>query len=174
MIFIVVGIIAAIFLFILIFSSNISSKDHCNEEVEVSEVADNDVNNYIDDAVYSKSLLMDYEKQYYFKIYEMLPDNVLLHTQVSFSAFLSCSKVRTRNKFNRAHVDMLISDLDFNVLLLVEIDGSSHRAARVKERDKKRDAITGSAGIPTLRIDYSVSDQQIIEAIDFHVLSKLQ
>lgn len=174
MTFIAIGLLALFLLFIIIFIRNINDKKNNESVLESVEVPDNAINEYIDDAVYSKKILMDYEQEYYYKIYQMLPDNVLLHTQVSFSAFLTSSEVRTRNKFNRSHVDMLLTDLDFNVLLIIEIDGSSHRAARVKERDKKRDAITGSAGIPTLRIDYSVTDRQIAEAINYYVPLRIQ
>lgn len=174
MIFMAIGFLALFLLLLILFLKNTSDKRGQEELLESVEVDDNSANKYIDDVVYSKKILMDYEQEYYYKINQMLPDNVLLHTQVSFSAFLSSSEVRTRNKFNRCHVDMLLSDLDFNVLLILEIDGSSHRSSRVKERDKKRDAITASAGIPTLRIDYSISDRQIAEAINYYVPLRLE
>lgn len=174
MFFIAIGFLALTLLIIVSIVRSFSHKRSQELALQSIEVPDDSVSEYIDDAVYSKKLLMDYEQDYYYKIYEMLPDNVLLHTQVSFSAFLTSSEVRTRNVYNRNYVDMLITDLEFNVLLLIEVDGSSHRAARVKERDKKRDAITSSAGIPTLRIDYSVSDRQIAEAINYYIPLRIE
>lgn len=174
MVYLAIGITALfILLLITIFSKN-NDKEKNPILLESAETDDENINEYIDDAVYARKILMDYEQEYYYKINAMLPDNVLLHTQVSFSAFLTSSEVRTRNKFNRCHVDLLLTDLDFNVLLILELDGSSHRSSRVKERDKKRDAITGAAGIPTLRIDYSVTDLQIAQAIDFYVPLRIE
>lgn len=174
MFFVAIGFLALTLLIIITIFRSFSNRNSQEAALESVDVPNDSISEYIDDAVYSKKLLMDYEQDYYYKIHAMLPDNVLLHTQVSFSAFLTSSEVRTRNKYNRNHVDMLISDLDFNVLLILEIDGSSHRSSRVKQRDKKRDAITSSAGIPTLRIDYSVSDRQIAEAINYYIPLRIE
>lgn len=45
--------------------------------------------------------------------------------------------------------DFVICNKDFSIIAIVEVDDSTHSA----EKDKARDAITESAGIPTYRIE---------------------
>lgn len=53
-----------------------------------------------------------------------------------------------RNRFDRKIMDFVIVDAETNVLLIIELDDSTHDSAR----DKARDRITESAGYPTMRI----------------------
>lgn len=53
-----------------------------------------------------------------------------------------------RNRFNRKIVDFVIVDARTNVLLIVELDDSTHDG----DRDRARDEITRSAGYATMRI----------------------
>lgn len=53
-----------------------------------------------------------------------------------------------RNRFDRKIIDFVIVDAQTNVLLLVELDDSTHEA----QRDRDRDAITRAAGHATMRI----------------------
>lgn len=172
-VFIAIGSLCIIALMLLMLIPKRDDNDKNIKNLQREEPQIPELKKYIDGEVYPKKLLMDYEQEYYFRIYNMIPENTLLHTQVSFSAFLKSSEVRTRNSFNRSHADLIISDLNFNVLLICEIDGSSHRSSRVKERDRKRDAITSSAGIPTLRIDDSYSDQEIYDSINEIILERM-
>lgn len=53
-----------------------------------------------------------------------------------------------RNRFDRKIMDFVIVDAETNVLLIIELDDSTHDMTR----DKARDRITESAGYPTMRI----------------------
>jgi very-short-patch-repair endonuclease len=168
----------AIIIFIIYFILT-RSKKHKKEDNEpikkiIKKKRKTPISHYKNDEIYSTALLMAYEQEYYFRLKKLIPKDTLIHTQVSFSAFLTSPEVRTRNKFNRAHADIVITDLNFNVLLIIEIDGSSHRCSRVQERDKKRDHITASAGLPTLRIDDGFSDQEIAKLISQNISSQLK
>lgn len=53
-----------------------------------------------------------------------------------------------RNRFDRKIIDFVLVDARFEVLLIVELDDSTHDA----DRDRDRDAITRSAGYATMRV----------------------
>lgn len=57
-------------------------------------------------------------------------------------------RMAVRSTFNRKYVDFAIVDGSTRVVLIVELDDSTHS----DEKDRRRDAITAAAGIPTLRI----------------------
>ena len=150
----------------------ITLSEKSKPEKTIEPIDTSDLDDFEDESIQTTDLLMEYEQDYYYRIQNMLPDNVLMHCQVSFSAFLTSKTVKIRNSFNRAHCDVLITTLDFKVLLIIEIDGSSHRSHRVQARDRKRDNITQSAGIPTIRIDDSFSDRTIKRLIEKEINQK--
>ena len=154
-----VVIILLILIFILSLRHNSTKTEQNDDDFDNSRDDDNEV-------ITATNLMMEYEQDYYFRIKKLLPDYILMHCQVSFSAFLTSKEVRTRNTFNRAHCDILLTTVDFQPLVIVEIDGSSHRSSRVKARDKKRDTITLSAGIPTIRINNDFTDRDIKRCIE--------
>lgn len=66
-----------------------------------------------------------------------------------------------RNRFDRKIVDFVIVDARTNVLLIVELDDSTHDG----DRDRARDEITRSAGYATMRIrGRSARDAAHVEA----------
>lgn len=156
-IFLLITIISGSLLVCLILLGEREKSQKNNEDQDDS---DEEINAY-KGLVYSKCLLTETEKRYYHKLKELIPDHVMVHTQISFNSFLKCEHIDIRNRYNRGVVDMVITDLDFNVLVLVEIDDDSHTAKRIKQKDQVRDEITSGAGIPTIRIDDSFSDNQI-------------
>ena len=74
--------------------------------------------------------------------------------QAPFSSFINVSGkdrlIRTKwfNKIARKRCDFLVCDSEFNPMWIVELDDSSH----VVDRDFKRDKLTQSAGIKTIRV----------------------
>jgi very-short-patch-repair endonuclease len=66
-----------------------------------------------------------------------------------------------RNRFDRKIVDFVVVDARTNVVLIVELDDSTHDG----DRDRARDEITASAGYATMRIrGRSARDAAHVEA----------
>lgn len=57
-----------------------------------------------------------------------------------------------RNKVLPKHIDFVICDKDFKPRLTIEIDGASHRNLKVIERDRLKDEIFQSVGVPLRRV----------------------
>jgi len=67
-------------------------------------------------------------------------------------ALLNSKDFGTRQTFNRKIVDFVILDTKLDVRLIIELDDSSHKYKR--EKDKKRDQMLQSAGYRTIRLSY--------------------
>lgn len=99
-----------------------------------------------------------------------------LFPQMPFAAFLKILPgterklaFRVRNKFSQKRADFAIADDDMKVILIVELDDKTHNASK----DRARDEILGSAGIPTVRLrnGYAIKTEEILAAIKPHLLS---
>lgn len=91
------------------------------------------------------------EQVLYWRLVEALPECVVL-PQVTFSRFIRPVGTRGRralqNRISRKTADFLVCLRDFTVVAAVELDDSSH----LRERDRQRDGILGSAGVPLVRL----------------------
>lgn len=82
-------------------------------------------------------------------------DGIVVLPQVAMNAFIRPAPGETgkryaaaRATFAQKHVDFLLCDADtLDIYAIVELDDRTHS----RERDEARDAITRSAGYPTLR-----------------------
>jgi hypothetical protein len=105
--------------------------------------------------VRAKALLTERERAARAIIERVLPHS-RVHVQVSMGALLQpkggfgrSEAMRTRNRFSQKIVDFVIEDRASGAILaLVELDDRSHDAAR----DRKRDAMTATAGYRTIRL----------------------
>lgn len=79
---------------------------------------------------------------------QVIPSRNIL-VQVSMSAFMTTQNISTRNQFSRLYVDYLIVDEDYNPILSIELDGHYHKYTQ--DKDKRRDELLKSAGIPVIR-----------------------
>ncbi|OIH12084.1 hypothetical protein A7M79_00940 [Acinetobacter baumannii] len=95
-------------------------------------------------------VLGEFEIEMYKLLLKSCPDHIVL-CQVSFNAFIKCSDVSIRNKFNRSMCDFMIVDRDFTPILCIELDDRSHTSPKVVERDCFRDNLLSAAYIPTVR-----------------------
>ncbi|NMM27828.1 MAG: DUF2726 domain-containing protein [Glaciimonas sp.] len=96
----------------------------------------------------AKAVLTLNEQPMYFRLVESLPEVIVL-TQVAFSALLTTKLQGTRNKFNRKVCDFVICTKAFTVLAIVELDDASHNG-REKE-DATREVLLTEAGYKVLR-----------------------
>ena len=169
------AITAAAF-FLILMQSDWSEK---TDEVVASEITALENNHVVDDPlidtekknpylgyISSRCLLTENEKKHYWRLQELMPNTVLVHTQISFNSLLKCDEISIRNRYNRGVVDMVISDLEFNPLAIVEVDDPSHKSRKVRAKDEKRDEMTMAAGLATVRINDSTTNEELLLMLD--------
>jgi hypothetical protein len=75
-----------------------------------------------------------------------------------------------QREYNRAaqkHVDfVLVSDGTWMPTLVVEVDGVEHGGTKQRGRDRTKDSVLASAGIPVLRIDADWGTARMASEID--------
>lgn len=76
------------------------------------------------------------------------PNEIIL-VQVSMNAFMTTQDISIRNKFNRLYVDYLIVDDDYQPIVSIELD--SHYHTYITDKDKRRDELINSIGVPVIR-----------------------
>lgn len=85
--------------------------------------------------------------------------------QVSMSAFVQYKGKyqAARNLFAQKYVDYLVCERKtMRPLYVIELDGASHRSAKVQKRDKQKNDVLASAGIPIMRYTSKNVDLQTI------------
>lgn len=93
------------------------------------------------------------EQTLYWRLVQALPECVVL-SQVSFSRFLEPdargrgARLGLFNRISRKSTDFLVCLKDFTVVAAVELDDRTH----VRERDARRDAMLGTAGVKVVRM----------------------
>lgn len=107
-------------------------------------------------------LLTNHEKTMFGEIRQAVPE-CLIFVQVALGAILWTKSYATRNKFNRLIADFVITDQNFNILAVIELDDKSHD--NKQERDAQRDAMLREAGYKVLRYRYMPDKQKLRQDI---------
>lgn len=85
--------------------------------------------------------------------------------QVAMSAFVQ-HKVKSqaaRNMFAQKYVDYLVCERKtMRPLYVIELDGASHNSAKAQKRDRQKNDVLSSAGIPIMRYTSKNVDLQTI------------
>ena len=104
--------------------------------------------------VTAKPLLTKREREAMAALREALPRHGI-YPQVAMGALLKPKpglpvkkRASVRNAFSQKIVDFVLEDPDTGELIIVEVDDATHNAAK----DKRRDAMTATAGYRTVRI----------------------
>ncbi len=116
-----------------------------------------------------KKPLSEVEQILYFKIQKAIGENYLVLPQVAFSRFLYTTGGNNKenwSKFSIARqkvIDYLICKKNFEIMAAIELDDSSHKA----EKDKQRDNILTEAGIKIVRwnVKKMPDEQEIISTL---------
>lgn len=93
--------------------------------------------------------------------------------QVAMSAFVQHSgkSQAARNLFAQKYVDYLICERNtMRPLHVIELDGASHGSAKAQKRDKQKNDVLESAGIPTMRYTSKDVDLKTILSDYFSVV----
>ena len=95
----------------------------------------------------SRNLMSDYEKSFYLKIKELENEYEIVHQLVLASVIKKISKYKYQNELFRM-IDFAIFSKNYDeLLLLIEINDSSHNQVKRKERDLKVKKICNDANI---------------------------
>lgn len=101
-------------------------------------------------------------------LYERLAaalSDTLIFPQVAMSAFVQHKgkSQAARNMFAQKYVDYLVCERkSMRPLYVIELDGASHGSAKAQKRDKQKNDVLASAGIPIMRYTSKNVDLQTI------------
>lgn len=104
--------------------------------------------------LFAKPPLTEVERQLYRVLVSALPQHVVL-AQVQLSRFLEVRRVASwrtwYNKICQKSADFVVCTPEFDIVVVIELDDSSHLSAAVRKRDAEKDAALVSAGIRLIR-----------------------
>lgn len=118
-----------------------------------------------------KNLLTENEKRFYKKLKPITDKyNLELLTKIRMADIIEVSETVNKNEWSKyfskiksKHIDFAITDKDnLNILLLIELDDSSHKEKSRVERDNFINQAYISAGIPIARLYYNTSNLEEI------------
>lgn len=122
-----------------------------------------------------KNLLTENEKRFYKRLKPITDKyNLELLTKIRMADIIEVSETVDKNEWSKyfskiksKHIDFAITDKDnLNILLLIELDDSSHKEKSRIERDNFINQAYISAGIPIARLYYNTSNlEEIIKSI---------
>lgn len=106
-----------------------------------------------------KSIFTKYELIFYNELKEIIKNtNYNLFSKVRIADLTEAKKnisysdfIKIFNKINRKHIDFLITDNFWNILILIELDWYSHNYKKTIESDKIKEKLFSTLGIPFLR-----------------------
>lgn len=103
---------------------------------------------------YGKRVLSDPEQVLYWRLVEALPGDVVL-TQVQLSRFLGVKKGHKRmqwlNRVNQKSADFVVCKKNFSVLVVIELDDSTHTRSSRRKADRDKAKAINDAGLTPLR-----------------------
>lgn len=88
------------------------------------------------------------EQAMYWRLRETFPDLVVL-AQVAFSALITTTERKHRNRYDRKVADFVLCDRSMKVVAVIELDDSSHAGRGAQ--DAARSALLETAGYRVLR-----------------------
>ncbi len=109
-----------------------------------------------------KTPLSKREQSMYFRLTEVFPEMVVL-SQVSFSALITGKNAAVRNRFNRKYADFVLCSKAFQVVAVVELDDASHEGR--EQQDKDRESILALAGIRVVRFKQVPDAADLLSAL---------
>ncbi|MCG6478932.1 DUF2726 domain-containing protein [Vibrio parahaemolyticus] len=75
------------------------------------------------------------ERRFYKVLQELIPDDYVIHSQVSLIALVQPTNFKDNSRTWAKRMDYVITDRDTKVLAVIELDDSSHRQKKRQERD---------------------------------------
>lgn len=136
---------------ISVFFGVIGSKKHTKQSQDSTD----------DTPIYAKRLMTEHEKTMFTQLKGVPGCHIFC--QVSLGAILRTKSWKTRNKFSQKIADFVVTDQNFNILAVIELDDKSHDDKQAQ--DKARDDMLKAAGYKVLRYRIVPSPQQLTQDI---------
>lgn len=118
--------------------------------------------------VFARPVLTEAERAFYARLRTAVPQYSVL-CQVQIGQFVEVRdrgrRREVRNRYDRLTADFVVCADDFRVLLVIELDDSSHDQSAQRIRDGKKDAVLCAAGIPVVRFRGLVTAERIREDV---------
>ncbi|EHZ2723569.1 TPA: DUF2726 domain-containing protein [Vibrio parahaemolyticus] len=104
---------------------------------KIAEVPLPDVSNKTNSVPHKKSTYLSTktERRFYKVLQELIPDEYVIHSQVSLMALVQPTNFKDNSRTWAKRMDYVITDRDTKVLAVIELDDSSHRQKKRQERD---------------------------------------
>ena len=103
-----------------------------------------------------KKLLTKTEHKFLLCLMQARPEKIAIACKVGLWGVVHNHHKWDWNKISQKHLDFVLYDYEQNnILLVIELDDSSHQKTTIQQRDKIKDDILNNAGIPILRIPVS-------------------
>ena len=152
-------IVAIIFIAIFLFVFVSMNKKSSNRDSYKRDYRDSYKNDYRDERepdnrksnrtpIKSSYLMSAHEKTMFGELKQSVPE-CHIFVQVAFGAILWTSSYATRNKFSQKIADFVVTDQNFKILAVIELDDKSHNGKESK--DAERDEMLREAGYKVLR-----------------------
>lgn len=109
-----------------------------------------------------KAPLTKREQAMFFRLTETFPELVVL-SQVSFSALISGKTRTARNRFDRKYADFVLCTKAFEVVAVVELDDASHKGREAQ--DKERASLLTMAGYTLMRFKQVPNAGDLLKAL---------
>jgi len=109
-----------------------------------------------------KAPLTKREQAMFFRLADTFPELVVL-SQVSFSALISGKTNAVRNRFNRKYADFVLCTKAFEVVAVMELDDASHNGREAQ--DKVRDLLLTMAGHKVIRFKQVPNADELLKAL---------
>ena len=133
-------IAVVIIVVILLFVFNAMKSDKSKKEKQTTKSTKTEIK--------SSYLMTSHEKVMFGVLKEAVPE-CHIFVQVALGGILWTSSYATRNKFSQKIADFVITDQNFTILAVIELDDKSHNGK--EDKDAERDAMVREAGYKALR-----------------------
>lgn len=121
----------------------------------------------------TKPLLNKSEIRLFKILHNITPENFHVFSQVSYGEFLRCASNRKFWTINAKRADFVICDYEFNVVAVVEYQGSGHYGStrksheNAKSRDRAKLKALTEANIPMVEIPPKFNSELIVGSLEF-------
>lgn len=143
----IVAIVAIVLIVIVIFMAmdgeEIEKEKQTTESIKTKKTAKT-----TQTPIKSSYLMTVHEKVMFGVLKEAVPE-CHIFVQVALGGILWTSSYATRNKFSQKIADFVITDQNFTILAVIELDDKSHIGK--EDKDAERDAMVREAGYKALR-----------------------
>ena len=153
---------------ITMFSKNKKKSSHAKKS------NNNDTRAITEGAYIKQKAMTETEYKFWGILCQALPD-FFVFPQISTLAIIKAKRKENyfgaHNKISQTRIDFVVftSNINMEVIALIELDDYTHDSEEQKERDKIRDSITKQVGYKTIRFDCrkhaNITPQQLRETI---------